>query len=516
LFVSAITTVKADASRLSEYKKGRMTSSPVHVQKSGFVPSFLGKSKVYSDQIEALKIDLKAYPNDIEYRKQLMTNAGMNTSEYYKLRSIIGKDEMKSIMADFNEHEEFYSVGVNDENIINKKIRANLHIHTVASDGYLTTRELLDKAAVYADEVAAQNPSFKKEPFIIAITDHDATESTKEAIEIIAKDPLKYKNLRVILGAEITTYNDIVTKSAKYAKDAHILAYGIDPNEKTFDNFIESTKQGKNKIAEKMINQANNTYKKALNKQNNLFSLEEAHDFYNPLKKNIIGIYNYMERYLETKFALEDVILKNPTLVEKLKQNNLPTNSNGLMKQIKEFYFNIDHNNSPRDLMQTIPTTLAKPLKMEKETIENIIRVGLQSDSLAAFSNNLKTDLEQYKRTINPKYNYMPTMGTLFDALKNQDSAVIGIAHPLDTVRTIKTPKEKGEFLVDLYRQFKQTCKEKAVFSEVYYQSYSEESKKLKDSDKVKALLNALSKKLKLFKTGSADSHRTNIFKRLF
>ena len=138
-------------------------------------PAFLGNSKVYSDQIQELKSGINLYPKDVEYRKQLMTNAGKNPDEYYKLRSIIGLDEIKSILADFHSNEKAYSVGINNENIKNKTFRANLHIHTVASDGHLTTQELLDQAVVYANEVA-QNPAFKQEPSIIAITDHDTTE----------------------------------------------------------------------------------------------------------------------------------------------------------------------------------------------------------------------------------------------------------------------------------------------------------------------------------------------------
>lgn len=514
--IKALTTAKIGTLSPSFYRRGQIISIPNYKQTVIFAPSFLGQSKVYSDQMQALKSQTEAYPNDIEYRRQIMLNSGKNPDEYYKLRSIIGLDEIKSVMSGFNEHEEVYSVGINDENIRNKTIRANLHIHTLASDGFLSTQELLDKAVTYANDVAATHRDLKKEPFIIAITDHDTIESAKEAIEIISKDPLKYKNLRVILGIESTTYNDIITDAVQKPTNTHILVYGIDPNEKSIDNFIKSTKLAKHQISEKIIDQANITYQKTFDKKNNLFSLEQARDFFNPLKKNILGIYNYMETYIQTKVVLEEVILNNPTLIEKLKQKKLPLTSNGLINIIKDYYFQIDKNNTPKKPIETIPTALTQQLDMKPSGIEKVIKEGLEVNIFSIFNCNLQKDLEEYKRTVNPKYDYMPTMETLFEALKNQNGTIIGIAHPLDTVAKIKNPEQQYEFLVKLYTQFKKACREKAGFSEVYYQSYFKRLKKLKEADHIKTLLNMLSTNLNLFKTGSADSHRTNIFKRYF
>ncbi len=138
------------------------------------------------------------FPQDVAYRKQLLENAGLDPKDYYKLRSIIGIQELKSIMREFSEHEEFYSAGINDENVKNATVRANMHIHTRASDGFFSTQELLDMAAEYANK-AVQNPGSRKTPFVIGITDHDTADSAKEAIQIISKNPEKYKNLRVIL-----------------------------------------------------------------------------------------------------------------------------------------------------------------------------------------------------------------------------------------------------------------------------------------------------------------------------
>ena len=61
-------------------------------------------------------------------------------------------------MKEFNEDERFYSAGENMQNVKDYGIRANLHIHTIVSDGRLNVHELLDKAAEYADSAAENNP----------------------------------------------------------------------------------------------------------------------------------------------------------------------------------------------------------------------------------------------------------------------------------------------------------------------------------------------------------------------
>lgn len=515
MFIKPVNKINFQSFKPATEKKQAAVQSyePTASIAPNFAPNFLGESKVYSDQVQQLKLDMKEFPEDVKYRRQLMLNAGKNPDEYYKLRSIIGLSEIKSILSEFNENEDAYSAGIEDEHIKNKTIRANLHIHTLASDGALSTQELLDKAAKYADE-AARIANQKKEPFTIAITDHDTGESAKEAIEIISKNPLKYKNLRVILGPEFTTYNNIATHIANMATNTHILVYGIDPNEQTFNEFIKNIKQKKQEISQKMIQQANKTHKKAFNQHSNFFTVKEAKDFYNPLKKNILGIFNYMEHYIETKTVLKEIVLKNPILVEKLEQKGLPLYGYGLMQEMKDFYYQLDKNNRPRSATDSIPIFLSEKLNMKEDEIKEIIKNAPESKELKEFRQALKKDLHEYKRTINPKYDYMPTIKNVYEMLNPQPNTMIGIAHPLDTVLEINDTKQRYEFLTDLYTQFKHQAKEKAGFSETYYQSYVKTLKNFKEADGTKELLNALSEQIGLFKTGSADTHMTNIFKR--
>ena len=417
-------------------------------------------------------------------------------------------------MNSYNEVPQVYSVGNNDYNIKNNLMRANLHIHTTASDGFLTVQDLLDKAAIYADETAKKYPYAKQEPFTIAITDHDTTESAKKAIKIISNDPLKYKNLRVILGVEMTTYNDIATDIVNQPTNTHVLAYGIDPNEKVFNSFISNTKNQKQAIEQKMVEEANKTYKKIYN-ADNFFSVEEAQKNYAPLKKGILGIYNYMTKHLETKSMVENVVLKDQKIKKILSEKNLPQNTNDFMNELEEYFYTIDHNNKARNSEKAIAEYLAAKTEKPVDELNQMISTSAESTKFKTFKNELNNNLEQFKRTFKPsEYKYLPKFEDLYNSLEKQDGAIIGLAHPLDTVSKIEEHSDKYKFLSSLYEDFVRFTREKAKFSEVYYQSYTGATQDFDLYKFTNRFLDILSEKYELFKTGSADTHRLNIFKR--
>lgn len=485
----------------------------IQTRNTTILPSFTGTEKILTP-IEEIKLEADKFPKDAEYRKTLMINAGLDPNDYFKLRPIIGGEEIKKIMNSYNEVPQVYSVGNNDYNIKNNLMRANLHIHTTASDGFLTVQDLLDSAAVYADETAKKYPYAKQEPFTIAITDHDTTESAKKAIKIIANDPLKYRNLRVILGVEMTTYNDIATDIVNQPTNTHVLAYGIDPNEKVFNSFINNTKNQKQAIEQKMIKEANNTYKNFYN-ADNFFNIDEAQKNYAPLKKGILGIYNYMTKHLETKSMVENVILKDQKIKNILNEKNLPQNTDDFMNGLEEYFYTIDHNNKARSPEKAITEYLAAKTEKPIEEINQIISTSAETTKFKAFKNELNNNLEQFKRTFKPsEYNYLPKFENLYNSLEKQDGAIIGLAHPLDTVSKIEDHNDKYKFLSNLYEEFVRFTREKAKFSEVYYQSYTGATQDFDLYKFTNRFLDILSEKYELFKTGSADTHRLNIFKR--
>ena len=181
---------------------------------------------------------MNAFPKDVDYKKEILLYLGYPMDNHLALRSIVGPQEFGYVINKFDNNPDAYSAGeVTIENsdktvltnVMNKKYRANMHIHTLYSDGKMSVKELLDNSAKYANNIANyfENNNIKDyEPFTIAITDHNTTEGAKEAVKIIYDNPEKYKNLRVVLGIELSASE--VDNSNKN-RQVHILAQSINP-----------------------------------------------------------------------------------------------------------------------------------------------------------------------------------------------------------------------------------------------------------------------------------------------
>lgn len=472
-----------------------------------------GDSHIYIWQMDKLKKETQLFPQDIEYRKKLMGNAGLNPVKQYMLRSIIGPQEIKSILKRFDDNPDIYSVGEKDKNIINHKMRANLHIHTTSSDGSLTVTELLDKAAEYANKVKSDFPN-ETEPFVIAITDHDTTDGANEAIKVISEKPLKYKNLRVILGVEMTTFNNIAPDMVKSPTNTHVLLYGIDPNEPRLKDFIDGTKAKKLQIEKMMTDSANKSYEKYFGEKN-FFSVNQAKEQYNAINKNIIGIYNGMERYFETKSTVKQILLKDKYIVQSLKKHNMPTDIDGFMTKFSEFHTPRDGNNKVQKPIDTLPEFISATIGIKEETVVNKILEGEKTQNFSDYKKSLKSNISEYKTAFTPKYHYIPNFDTIYYNLSNQSDVIMGVAHPVDTVKNIENSNDKYKFMTELYKKFKSDCKEKAQFTEAYYQSYKPGRKEFNAEEKTQKFFKMVGKTFNLLRTGSADSHGLSVFKRL-
>jgi Predicted metal-dependent phosphoesterases (PHP family) len=109
--------------------------------------------------------------------------------------------------------------------------RADLHIHTTASDGMHAPTEIVQLAKQAG--LAA-----------IAITDHDTTGGIREAME--AGDRL---GMIVVPGVEISTQVD--------GKDIHILGYYIDPEDKLLSGRLEHLRSIRDRRNERIIGKLN-------------------------------------------------------------------------------------------------------------------------------------------------------------------------------------------------------------------------------------------------------------------
>src|SRR4029077_17758161 len=93
------------------------------------------------------------------------------------------------------------------------QVKVDLHTHTLASDGSLTPRQLVDKAAEHRVSV-------------LAITDHDSTEGIAEASSAAARHP----GLPPVPGLEINCNVE--------GAEIHVLGYLVDHEAPWFREFL--------------------------------------------------------------------------------------------------------------------------------------------------------------------------------------------------------------------------------------------------------------------------------------
>lgn len=107
-------------------------------------------------------------------------------------------------------------------------MRADLHLHTTASDGMLSPQELVSKASEIGLDV-------------IAITDHDSVKGIPSALE----EATNYPDLLVIPGVEINT--DIPRG------EVHILGYCIDYHHTELNHTLEELCHSRYERSRKMV-----------------------------------------------------------------------------------------------------------------------------------------------------------------------------------------------------------------------------------------------------------------------
>lgn len=172
---------------------------------------------------------------DIQYKKDLIKSSGNPNYTLKNMEAIIGEEELAYVIKKYDKYADKYISDTDapgdQKGVTNKTIRAGLHNHTTYSDGSKTVEERLDEAAAYAKEVKKVYPK-EKYPFIIAITDHYNTEGCRKAVDLIQKNPEKYKDIKIVLGMEGTT--EVKMPSQKEAKTLHMLFLAINPYEEPF------------------------------------------------------------------------------------------------------------------------------------------------------------------------------------------------------------------------------------------------------------------------------------------
>lgn len=393
------------------------------------------------------------YPKDVEYRKELARACGIGEDKACNLRSIIGQEEYKNIVKEFDGNPIYYMPGdtlltdVKDNYKLygkdNKTFRVTMHMHTTYSDGKMSVKELLDKSAEYADEIVKtikKDSNFKasQAPFTIAITDHDSVGGCREAVKIIADSPEKYKNLRVILGCEVTVENRLLGDELKSPVMNHIVVNGINPFDKDIEQFFVPKRELRIAQGKKVFEECLNRIKELDSEAADGLSYQDAINFDKPLKTGVLNPYFSLKIYFTNKI---------------------------------------------------------------KSKFNNKERVSLILDECAKKANKLLPTMKKNEMEIN--------IIDLFELFKDKEGYFTW-AHPaLTTIGdSLKNPEASMKSMIKLFNLFKTIAGEKALAAEIYYPYFGDvaQSKEWLELMEKAALEN------NLYRTGGLDTHGKSIF----
>lgn len=205
-----------------------------------------------------------------------------------KLSSIMTKEEILEELPKLSEQNYIAT----KENIENGIFQADLHSHSLHSDGKASVQTILNDAADYADKLNAKTG--KK--FIFALTDHDKIDGVKEALKIIAENPEKYKNVKFIPAAELSFIIPCEEGSDRYKKYKNnsqypeLLIYGINPFSENTDKFFNEVYSKRIKKIDDMTTFINKSFSEYP------FSKESFDDFkkYSWMYTQNFGLINHM------------------------------------------------------------------------------------------------------------------------------------------------------------------------------------------------------------------------------
>ena len=170
---------------------------------------------------------------DYDYKKAIIDTCQNKKYKIENLRPLMGPEELKTFLETNTNNPQIFTPS--EENIKNGTFKANLHMHTIYSDGRASVEQLLDMAQEYAEN------NLKGENFYMAITDHNTILGTKELIRVLQNKPNKYTKIRVAAGIEIfTAYRN--SKISPRTIDIHVLTLGLNP----YDEFLNKEFYKKN------------------------------------------------------------------------------------------------------------------------------------------------------------------------------------------------------------------------------------------------------------------------------
>lgn len=215
---------------------------------------------------------------------------------------ILGRDIKEEALSSVMTREEFLNVlptlkkenyVANSKNICDGIFRADLHSHTVHSDGKISVKDFLDEVSTYSEQVYNKT----KKNVIFSITDHDTMEGNKEALCIIAQNPEKFKHVKFITGSEISFMHKATEKNTNPVETSEVLVYGFNPFSEKVSNFFNNVKTKRETMMNNYISDLSSLYPFTK------FSKEEFLKFY-PQSIKLANSHWKLNHYGQTKRTL--------------------------------------------------------------------------------------------------------------------------------------------------------------------------------------------------------------------
>ena len=465
--------------------------------------------------LEEYKTQCSVFSADNEYRKKLANAIGLNETDYFYLRSIIGENEFKELTSKLEEKNympgarlDLTKVDSHDNTYIESgEFCANLHIHTLHSDGVLSIKDLLEQAC----ELANLNKEKQKSPFplLLAITDHDCIDGVKEAVIEISKNPTKYENLKLVLGVELST----ITNKFNHLKKPlliHTHMFCINPFDKELNKFIDKKRDLKLKLANETIKKLNIDLNEILTKYNIKLTLEEAALIHELVTKGQDEVYLPMKKYVGGKLLFTHYVLNNEFILNALKENNIDILTLSYEKPYTKYKFMFkDGGGYSNNYKKALNKYLAEEILNKTQVFIDFTDIISKENEL--IEKSIEKALEISKKA-HPSLDVMPEAFDGFEdtlqLLSTQQYGIFSIAHPGRTV--VKDVDSDLFSLFDnMFSSFKKYAKEKAFSYEGYYQAYN--GKKYLDYLEP---INNSAKKQNLMLVGGLDTHGELITRR--
>ena len=208
------------------------------------------------------------------------------------LKSVISGEELLLELQKLEKQNFVASV----ENIQKGIFCADLHSHSLHSDGLANVDKILNQVVSYADDLNVKTG--KK--FIFSLTDHDSCEGVKEALKIISENPEKFENVKFVTGVELS-FLIKADKTANPFETSEMLVYGFNPFDEKVQNYFQNLYSKRKKMVTNYIQDLNNLFGYAD------FSLEEFNKIYG---KNYMMNYQWkVHNYGQTKNAVSGLAI---------------------------------------------------------------------------------------------------------------------------------------------------------------------------------------------------------------